>query len=139
MCEVLSHFQVLKGHCRKVHEIEISRVCNYLKWKRREFCPNRKVFVNSLKSKLNELVKDNLRLRQDKIAKQRWSESTTAWFYNTNSSICQESCNLESYVGIASLTIPKLSGLFSVGMSISRPRYALTHNVLQSQCRGSKK
>ena len=35
LCEVLSHFQVLKGHCRKVNEIENSSVCNFLNWKRR--------------------------------------------------------------------------------------------------------
>ena len=31
VCEALSHFQTSKGHCRKVHEIENWRVCNFLK------------------------------------------------------------------------------------------------------------
>ena len=58
-------FASVEGHCRKVKEIEISTVCNFLNWKRKELCLNRKVFTNPLKRKLNELIKENLQLRHD--------------------------------------------------------------------------
>ena len=47
-CEVLSHFQMSKGHCRKVNEIENWRECNFFNRKRRKFCLNGEAFMNTL-------------------------------------------------------------------------------------------
>ena len=40
-------------------------MCKFLKWNRKEFRPNRKTFMNSLKRKLIMLFKENAQLRQD--------------------------------------------------------------------------
>ena len=54
-CGKLSHFQVSRDRCRKVKEIANRRACNFHKWTRKEFCPNRKAFMNSLKRKQIQL------------------------------------------------------------------------------------
>ena len=71
----LSHFQVSRECCRKVKEIENWRVCKLPTWKRKELCPNRKIFMKSMKRKLIKLFKENVQLRQD-FPKRRlnWTE-----------------------------------------------------------------
>ena len=61
--ESFSSFErpLLKGK-----EIEDWRVCNFLKWKKKEFCLNRNAYMNSLSRQLIRLFfKENLRLRED--------------------------------------------------------------------------
>ena len=55
-CEVMSHFQVLKGLCREEKEIKIWKVC--------KVCPKGKIFMSTLSRKLNWLFKENAKLRK---------------------------------------------------------------------------
>ena len=84
-------------------------------------------------------------------------EKRTAGFYNTNSALCQESCDLEPFISCRKNLFSKLFDAKSeksdlgtafrsqtpqtsnVRRSISRLKYARTQDVLQSQCYGSKK
>ena len=73
--ETLSLFQVSRNQRSK--KSRIWTVCNFVKWKRKEFCLNRKSFMNSLKRKLIELFKDNLRLKQDYLNRRpNWPEES---------------------------------------------------------------
>ena len=54
-----------KNHCRKATEIEHRRVWNFTQLENIEFCLNGKVFMKTLKRKLNELFKGNVQLRKD--------------------------------------------------------------------------
>ena len=64
-CGTLSRIQVSGNHSRKVKEVENWRVCSILNWKGKEFCPNKELFMISLKRKLIMLFQENLQLRQE--------------------------------------------------------------------------
>ena len=65
----MSLSQVLNGHC------VISKVCQYLKMNKKEFCLNEKTFMNTLKRKQNELFKVNVWLREDHLRlRLKWTD-----------------------------------------------------------------
>ena len=65
LCEVLSHFQVLKGPCRQEKRNRELESVHFSQVEKERFYLTRKAFMTTLKRKLNELFKDDSQLRPD--------------------------------------------------------------------------
>ena len=67
--ETLSRLQASGNRCRKVKEIEIWRAYRILKWRGKEFCPNKETLRTSLKKKADHAFQG------ERAAQRRLSEA----------------------------------------------------------------